>query len=103
MIEVVVAPEARADLDQIITTIAAAAGSATAGRWNDRFWATVDEIAAFPGPGPPRKRLGSGIRIKIVRPYIVIYEHAHGAEQAFVLRVVHGKRRITRKLVRSPG
>jgi toxin ParE1/3/4 len=103
MIEVIVAPQARADLARIISNLAAVASSATAARWNDRLWQTIDRIAEFPGSGARRSRLGAHVRIKIVTPYIVIYEHERGADKVFVLRVVHGRRRITRKLLKEPG
>ena len=103
MIEVIVAPQARADLARIVLHLASVASVATAGRWNDRLWAVVDGIAEFPGSGAPRPQLGTHIRIKIVTPYIVIYEHESGSHRAFVLRVVHGRRRITKKILHDRG
>lgn len=101
MTEVTVAPQARSDLIRIVDHLASVASPATAGRWNDRLWATIDGIAHFPGTGAPRQRLGRNIRIKVVRPYIVIYGHELGSGTAHVLRVLHGRRKITRKLLRG--
>ena len=64
-----------------------------------RLWKAVDDIAEFPGAGPPRPNLGLLVRIKIVTPCIVIYEHEPGTGVAYVLRVIHGRRRITKKLL----
>jgi toxin ParE1/3/4 len=101
MTEVIVAPQARADLLRIVDHLEAVASPATARRWNDKRWAAIDRIAEFPGGGSPRRKLGRDIRIEIVKPYIVIYEHVRGSVVANVLRVVHGRRRIARKLLRS--
>ena len=101
MIEVIVSPQARADIARIIDRLISVASVATATRWNDRLWSMVDEIASFPGSGAPRPRLGKHTRIKIVAAYIVIYEYKRGATTANVLRIVHGRRRITRKLARA--
>ncbi len=103
MTSVIVAPEARADVARIIAHLASVASLATASRWNDRLWSAIDEIAEFPGSGAPRPQLGANVRIKIVTPYLIIYEHVRGADTADVLRVVHGRRRITTKLLREIG
>ena len=100
MTSVIVAPEARDDIARIVAHLAAVASLTTAARWNDRLWYAIEAIADFPGAGAPRPRLGTHVRIKIVSPYIVIYEHERGAASASVLRVVHGRQRITKKLLR---
>ena len=99
----IVAPEARADLARIIDHLSSVASVATATRWNDRLWSAIKNIASFPGSGAPRPRLGAHVRIKVVAPYIIIYEHDKGAGVAYVLRVVHGHRNITKRLLREPG
>lgn len=48
MIAVIVSPEARADLTQIINYLASVASVGTASRWSDRLWLAFDEIAEFP-------------------------------------------------------
>lgn len=101
MTEVTVAPQARSDLVRIVDHLGEVASPATAIRWNARLWATIDGIAHFAGTGAPRQRLGRNIRIKVVKPYIVIYEHELGSGVAHVLRVLHGRRRITPKLLRG--
>ena len=103
MIEVVVAPQARDDLVSIVTYLAAVASPATARRWNDRLWAAIQGLSEFPGTGTPRPRLGAHIRIAVVRPSVVVYEYHRGTARLDVLRVVHGRRQITRKLVAGRG
>lgn len=99
MIEVVIAPEARDDLLAIVTYLAEVAGSQTASRWHDALWSAIDGIADFPGAGAPRPSLGKHVRINVVAPYIVVYEHGPGSAQDFVLRVLHGRRDVTRRLL----
>ena len=48
--------------------------------------------------GPPRSALGPKTRIAIVFPYLVIYDYED--DVVTVLRVLHGKRNITRNLIR---
>jgi toxin ParE1/3/4 len=97
---VIVAPQARGDLSQIVAGLATVASIATARRWNERLWSTIEGLAEFPGDGAPRSRLGKNIRIKIVTPYILIYEHERDASDVYVLRVIHGRRRISQRLLR---
>ena len=47
----------------------------------------------------PRPALGKDIRIGIVLPYIVIYRRREADDTVTVLRVVHGHRNITTKLI----
>jgi len=58
-------------------------------------------LADFPDSGPPRPKVGAQIRIGIVSPYIVIYRHTEAEDTVRVLRIVHGSRRITGKLLRG--
>jgi plasmid stabilization system protein ParE len=98
---IVVSPVARRDLLQIVTHLAVVAGPATADRWDQKLWRAIDEISESPGSGPPRPALGEHTRIVVVHPYIVIYDHVRGSGSLQVLRVVHGRRNITRDLLRD--
>ncbi|PPQ37434.1 type II toxin-antitoxin system RelE/ParE family toxin [Rhodopila globiformis] len=44
--------------------------------------------------------LGKDVRIGIVDPYIVLYRHTMTIDAVTVLRIVHGRRRITKALLR---
>jgi toxin ParE1/3/4 len=68
-------------------------------RYAVEFEATYRRLAAFPGIGTPRPALGPQTRIAIVTPYVVIYDWAE--DTVTVLGVLHGRRNITRKLVRG--
>jgi plasmid stabilization system protein ParE len=50
----------------------------------------ISRLTEFPDLGPPRPRLGRGVRIRIVAPSVAIYEHKN--DTVTVLRVLHGRR-----------
>jgi plasmid stabilization system protein ParE len=60
--------------------------------------ADLDRLAEFPDIGAPRPKLGSLTRVGIVLPYVAIYEHKE--DVVTVLRVLHGRRKITARLIR---
>jgi toxin ParE1/3/4 len=56
-------------------------------------------LAEFPDIGPPRPEFGRNARIALVHPFVIVYDHAD--DTVTVLRVLHGRRNITRRLVRQ--
>jgi toxin ParE1/3/4 len=48
-----------------------------------------------------RLAIGRRIQIGVAPPYIVIYEHDKLRDAVTILRIVHGRRRITGKLLRG--
>jgi toxin ParE1/3/4 len=101
MITLIVSPRARLDLLAIIHHLTSAAGPVVADTWDRRLWRNIDRLAEFPGSGAPRPRLGHDVRIVPVIPYLLIYHHVLGSDSVAILRVVHGRRRITRRLARE--
>jgi toxin ParE1/3/4 len=63
------------------------------------FRKLYDRLAGHPDSGPLRPALGPDIRIGVVSPYIVIYRHTEAADTVTILRIVHGRRRITGTLL----
>ena len=51
-------------------------------------------ITDFPQSGPLRPALGSGIRIGVVAPYLLIYRYDASYDAVNVLRIVHGRRNV---------
>ncbi|CCJ08241.1 Hypothetical protein BN69_2790 [Methylocystis sp. SC2] len=37
----------------------------------------------------------------MISPYVVIYEHMAADDTAMIMRIAHGRRKITRKFLRS--
>jgi plasmid stabilization system protein ParE len=99
MTRLIVSEPADRDLATIVAYLAQEAGVATAERYAAAFDALFDRLTDFPGIGSPRPALGDDVRIGIVSPYIVIYAYDVAADVATVLRVIHGRRKITRKLL----
>jgi toxin ParE1/3/4 len=101
MTRVVVSPQARDDLLQIVIALSAVAGLETAEKWDRKIWQAIDDICQFPGSGAPRPALGDHVRIVPVPPYIVLYEHVRDTDVVHLLRVLHGRRNISKTLLRG--
>jgi toxin ParE1/3/4 len=99
MARVVLASSADADTDFILADLAAKAGGRTAAKYDREFDQLYDRLAAHPGIGAPRSGVGRNIRIGIVSPYLILYRYDPVDDTVTVLRLVHGRRRITDKLL----
>jgi toxin ParE1/3/4 len=99
MARVVVAAQADADTAEILTILAREAGKAIAVTYNSHFESLYDRLADYPDSCSLRQALGPNIRIGIVPPYIVIYRHVAADDSVTILRIVHGRRKITGKLL----
>ncbi len=88
---------ARQDVRDIISDLNVRAGLAVARRYGADFKRIFRSLAQFPDGGSRRDELGSEVRIKIVYPYVVFYEHS--VARVTVLRVLHGHRDITADLL----
>jgi len=58
-----------------------------------------ERLAMFPRSGASRTHLGRSIRIGVVTPYVAVYELDN--DHVIVLRVLDGRRNITRRLIRQ--
>ena len=101
MARVVFTDAADSDSDSIYADLHERAGKTTVGKYRALFKELYGRWAAFPDSGAPRPRLGRNIRIGVVSPYIVIYRHVEADDALIVLRIVHGKRKITGKMLRG--
>jgi toxin ParE1/3/4 len=101
MARVIIAASAGADSAAILAEFNSKAGRPTVIKYRTLFKALYDRLADHPDSGSARPILGPNIRVGIVFPYIVIYEHVEAADIVTVLRIVHGRRKITRKLLSS--
>ena len=68
-----------------------------------RFREKIGRILEHPGTGSPRPKLGNSTRIAIVYPYLMIFDHVRGSGELTLLRVLHGRRKITKRLIRARG
>jgi len=90
---------AQADFDEIIDYLTGVAGNRVAADYADRLRASVNRIAAFPGIGSPRERMGPETRVTSVDPYLIFYDGGPRSDTVHVLRILHGHRNITPELI----
>ena len=100
MARVVFTESADADSAAIYEDLNIAAGKRTAQKYRGLFKRLYEHLSAFPESGAPRPKLGPNIRTGVVAPYIVIYRRSEDDNAVIVLRIVHGRRKITGKMLR---
>ena len=101
MSRLVVTPEAETDINDILDHLVQHAGTSVATAYGSKFRRSIERLLEFPGLGVRRPALGANARIAIVPPYVLIYDYPDTADTLTLLRVLHGKRDITRRLIRS--
>jgi plasmid stabilization system protein ParE len=99
MTRLVVTADAEADIDDILNYLRKEAGPAVAASYGRKFGAAIGRLVEFPGIGAPRTALGEETRTTVVYPYVLIYDFTAADDTLTLLRVLHGKRNITRRLV----
>ncbi len=98
MIRLVVSRRAEADLSSIIGYLSNEAGTGIARAYLTRFQRLNRLLVEQPDLGSPRPLLGRGVRMSIVAPYLVFYRR--NGDQLSILRILHGRRKITNALIR---
>ncbi len=99
MAKLTVTRHADRDLDDILSYLTDAAGQGTAESHAQRFAEALEHIEAFPSAGPARPALGTCTRISIVLPYVLIYDYDEAGDTLVLLRVLHGRRRMTERIL----
>lgn len=99
MTRLIVAADAKTDLDDILGYLEREAGAETAVAYSERFTETLERLIQFPRSGAPRPALGDNARVSILLPYLLIYDYLDDDDTLHLLRVLHGKRDITQKLL----
>jgi toxin ParE1/3/4 len=103
MARLVIAATADADTADILDDLATKAGERIAAKYAGLFEKLLVRLTAYPAIGARRPALGQDVRIGIVSPYVVIYDHNANADTVTVLRIVHGRRDISRQMLTSPS
>jgi toxin ParE1/3/4 len=98
---VVITSTADADTAHVIALLAAKAGKGVAARYNADFDKVYERLAYKPESGSPRYALGRHIRMCVVSPYVIIYEYIESDDTVMIMRIVHGRRNITRRFLRG--
>lgn len=99
MTRLVVTADAEKDTDAILSYLEREAGSAVAEKYGRRFRAKIEDLLRWPESGAPRPNLGGAVRIAVVSPYIMFYEHDLRDDTLMLLRILHGRRKITNRLL----
>jgi len=99
MARVRLSPAALADFDSIIDHLVEVAGNRTAADYAERIQAALNRLVMFPGLGAPRPRFCRRTRMTSVPPYLIFYDGGPRSRVVEVLRIVHGRRNITPRLV----
>ena len=98
MARVVVSSPANADTIEILAYLARVAGAATADKYDALFNEVYERLAVHPDMYVARPGLGPKMRVAVVAPYLVIYEHTT-PDVVNILRILHGRRRIRPSLL----
>jgi plasmid stabilization system protein ParE len=100
MTQLVVTADAAADTNDILSYLVQEAGSQVAEKYAGQFRVTIERLLRWPESGAPRPHLGEDVRIAVVSPYVLIYQYSRGDDTLVVLRMLHGRRNITDRLLR---
>lgn len=99
MARLTISAKAAVDVAAIVEMLKDHAGINVANHYRRDIDALYDRLAMFPRSGMRRTSLGRYARIGIVPPYIIIYDLVD--DEVMILRVLDGRRNITRRLVRE--
>ena len=99
MTRLIVTRDAETDRDVILDYLEREASVQTAAAYAERFAESIERLIDFPGSGAPRPALGAETRIAIVYPYLLIYDYSIASGTIILLRILHGRRNITCRLI----
>ena len=102
MARLIITASADSDTASILDDLADKAGVSVAARYNADFDALYRRLERFPESGSLRPALGRFVRIGLVSPYTIIHEYIASDDALTILRIVHGRRRITRRMLNRP-
>jgi toxin ParE1/3/4 len=97
MTRLVVTADAETDTFEILAHLEVRAGASVAERYARRFRDAITRIIEMPQSGAARPALGSDARCAIVSPYLLIYDYTVAEDMVVLLRILHGRRRITQE------
>jgi toxin ParE1/3/4 len=99
MTRLIVTAEADVDARNILDYLRREAGARVAANYGGRFSLALTRLVDLPQSGAPRPALGRNTRIAIVSPYLIIYDYTQDEDTLTLLRILHGRRNITRALL----
>jgi len=99
MTRLVVTTDAEGDTHDILAYLEQHAGAGVAADYGSRFSRTIERLVGMPETGAPRPSLGSNTRIAVVFPFVLIYDYTREDDTLTLLRILHGRRNISRDLL----
>jgi len=91
MTRFVIAPEAEADIADILKYLRREAGPKIAENYRQQIRRKITRLRTFPNSGAPRPEFGDLMRMVVVYPYVLFYEYPSSGDCLTLLRVLHGK------------
>ena len=101
MAKVIVSWLAQFDEVHIARDLAKKAGVRVAAKYTSRFDALYTRLSNFPEIGAPSPALGERIRSSVVSPFMVPYQYDAATDTVTILRIVHGRRKLTAAMLYS--
>lgn len=101
MAKVTISVRAQGDLQELLIDLGSRAGTSVTTRYQTDIYEFFSHVAAFPESCQARPRLGKDIRLGVVSPYSVLYRYDRNADHVLIIRILHGRRRLTRRLLRE--
>ena len=101
MTDVVLTHSAHRDLTKILAEVHKNAGRASLYKYDAEFSRTFARLQQFPDSGAPRPRLGVNTRLSVVYPYLIYYRRSAAADSVLIMRILHGRRKITRRMLET--
>jgi plasmid stabilization system protein ParE len=101
MTRIIVSPKANADFLDILDYLTNLAGYVVANKYASDLAEIYDRLSMFPEIGSSRPSLGSQARIMVISPYVVVYDYLRENDTVRIVRIVDGRRNVTRRLVRG--
>lgn len=95
----VVSRRAHQDLLEILRQLTQVAGWRVAQAYGERFLRLYELICERPEICAARPKLGPFARVGVVHPYLVIYRHIPGEDVVGLIRILHGRRKLSRRLL----
>ena len=100
-VKVTVSGNADADLLLILTKSIESWGANRAVEYRLGLNASIAMLGDHPEIGKRLPNLGSNVRRQVYESHIIVYENTSDG-QVLILRVVHGSRRLTKRLLSGP-
>ena len=95
MAKVILSRLAQSDEVDIARDLTRKAGYRVAAQYAARFERLYDRLGRFPESGAPRPKIGTRVRIGVVKPFTVPHRYDPATDTVIILRIVHGRRRLT--------